>query len=144
MDKKIGAILMERGLTSHMNDTKWRELCAAIAELPFPPVYQVKTLDEAEPYPDTLEPSSSYGGDWGRTYEAALGVHIEWIRVTPRYKRTIGRLLEPVIDDCSDELRVLLRRLNIPFVESDGFFTIYGHAAGIDFDRDQDADPLRS
>jgi hypothetical protein len=136
MDKKIGALLTERGLASHMNDTKWRELGAAIAELPFPPAYQVKTLDEAEPYPPAMEPAPTYWGDWGRTYEAALGVHIEWVKVAPRYKRVTGRLLEPVIDDCSGGLRVLLMRLRMPFVESDGFFTIYGHASGIDFDRD--------
>ncbi|MBA9031618.1 DUF6678 family protein [Rhizobium leguminosarum] len=117
-----------------MNDTKWRELCAGIRELPFPPAYQVKVLDENEPSPSTIERAPPYWGDWASTPEAALGVHVEWIRVTPRYKRHVARLLPPIIEDCSDQLRSLLRRLRIPFVESDGLFTIYGHASGIDFD----------
>ncbi|QKK16364.1 DUF6678 family protein [Rhizobium indicum] len=117
-----------------MNDSKWRELCAGVEELPFPPAYQLKVLDENEPSPSTIEPAPTYRGDWASTPEAALGVRVEWIKVAPRYQRHVGRLLPPVIDDCSDQLRSLLRRLRIPFVESDEFFTIYGHASGIDFD----------
>ncbi|MGR8959831.1 DUF6678 family protein [Rhizobium leguminosarum] len=93
-----------------MNDTKWRELCAGIRELPFPPAYQVKVLDENEPSPSTIERAPPYWGDWASTPEAALGVHVEWIRVTPRYKRHVARLLPPIIEDCSDQLRSLLRR----------------------------------
>lgn len=35
---KVRRAVEQRGLTSHMNDTKWRALCTAIGqELPFPP-----------------------------------------------------------------------------------------------------------
>ncbi len=134
MDRKIRKRLVERGLASHMNDTKWRELCAAIGELPFSPAYQRKTLGADEPYPLTIEASPGYLGDWGRTCEAVLDVHIEWIKVAPRHTRQMGGLMAPVIEDCSGQLRALLQRLRVPFVESEGFFTIYGHSAAMDFD----------
>jgi len=127
-------LLNERGLASHMNDTKWRELCAGIEELPFPPAYQVKLLDQDEPSPSNIEPVTTYWGDWASTPEAALGVHVEWIRIAPRYTRQTGRLVSPVIEDCSGQLRSLLKRLHIPFIERDDLFTIYGHASAIDLD----------
>ncbi|TCV65934.1 MULTISPECIES: DUF6678 family protein [Neorhizobium] len=42
---KVRRAIAERGLSSHMNDTKWRALCTAVAEeFPFPPPYQVKCV----------------------------------------------------------------------------------------------------
>lgn len=35
--KRIREILAERGLTSYLNDTRWRELCLGVDELPFRP-----------------------------------------------------------------------------------------------------------
>lgn len=114
-----------------MNDTKWRELCAGIEELPFPPAYQVKLLNEGEPSPSIIDSATT---DWGRTPEGELGVHVEWIKIVPRYKRHVGRLVAPIVEDCSDLLRSLLKRLRIPFVERDDLFTVYGHAPAIEFD----------
>ncbi|WP_432355418.1 DUF6678 family protein (plasmid) [Agrobacterium sp. rho-13.3] len=116
-----------------MNDTKWRKLCAGIADLPFPPGYQVKILNTS-PYPSEFEYSPAYFGDWGGTPEARMGLHIEWIKIAPRFERHIGALISPAIDDCADELRALLRRVRCQFVERDGYFTVYGHATGISFD----------
>ena len=115
-----------------MNDPKWQELCAGIKELPFPPAYQVKMRHEDAPYPSVIEPATTYWGDWGSTPEAALGAHVEWIRIAPRYKRHVGRLVPPVIEDCSEQLRSLLERLRIPFFERDGFFTIKAQASAVD------------
>jgi hypothetical protein len=138
MEAKIRARLREiletRGLASHMNDTKWRELCAEIDKLPFPPAFQCKNLFEDEPYPASIPLATTYWGDWGKTYEAELGIWVEWIKVAPQYKRHIGMLVSPAIEDCSNELRELLIRVRVPYVEEDGFFTIYGHAAGVQFD----------
>lgn len=131
---KLRDILEKRGLASHMNDTKWRELCVGIYELPFPPAFQRKNLFEDEPYPANIPLANTYGGDWGRTYEGELGIWIEWIKVAPQCKHHIGMLVSPVIEDCSIELRELLIRIRVPFVEEDGFFTIYGHSAGVQFD----------
>lgn len=99
-----------------------------------PPAFQRKSLFEDEPYPASISLATTYWGDWGKTYEGELGIWIEWIKVAPQYKRHIGMLVNPAIEDCSNELRELLTRIRIPYVEEDGFFTIYGHSAGVQFD----------
>lgn len=120
--------IYERGLTSHMNDHKWRALCSAVAErLPFPPPYQWKLVLSDVPHPEVLEFAPDYHGDWATTPEAAMGLSIEWLKVAPRVSVSVGRLLAPRIEDCSIPLRELLTNLRIPFKEADGFFFIYGH-----------------
>jgi hypothetical protein len=131
--QRLKEIAAARGLASFMNDTKWRELCLEIQRLPFPPSYQSKSLYEEGPCPPKIEDPSTGWGDWAKTPEASLGFDIEWIRIVPRYRRHIAMLLAPEILDCSDELRSALVRLKLPFVEELGFFTVYGHARGVEF-----------
>jgi len=124
---EIRRILTERSLTSHMNDTKWRELSAAVlAELPFPPAYQQKFVF-ADAAPHTLSFAPDYWGDWGRTAEGRLDLATEWIRIAPRYSVHRGALISPEIRDCGDQMRSILDRFNLLYVEQDGFFTVYGH-----------------
>ncbi len=131
--KELREILIDRGLASHMNDTKWDALCAAMnSELPFPPAYQEKLVMENKPFPENVEYISDGYGDWGSTPECLKGLHIEWIRITPRFLRR-GKP-EACLLDCSDQLRLILKKLRIPYVEQDGFFTVYGHASGVHFD----------
>lgn len=134
MDKKTLDLLTERGLASHMNNTKWRELCEAVDGLPFAPPYQVKLLRDPEPYPVTFDYAPSYLGDWAKTFEARLDEQVEWIKVAPRYRTNGVRLFDPVINNCSGQFRSILKRLRVPYVEADGLFTIYGHAGPIAFD----------
>jgi hypothetical protein len=131
--QKLKALAAARGLASLMNDTKWRELCLEIQELPFPPSYQIKLLHEEGLLPPKVEHSSTGCGDWAKTPETNFGFHVEWIRIVPRYQHHVGLLLEPEIVDCSDDLRSILVRLKLPFVEADDFFTVYGHARGVEF-----------
>ncbi|WP_034854827.1 DUF6678 family protein [Sinorhizobium sojae] len=129
---KVRRAIEERGLTSHMNDTKWRALCTAIAqELPFPPPYQVKLVLSETADPEVLEAAPSYWGDWARTPEASMGIFIEWLKVAPRVSVHMGQLVAPRVDDCSAPLRDILKGLRIPFSEQNGFFTIYGHTASV-------------
>lgn len=124
---EVRRAIEQRGLTSHMNDTKWRALCTAIAEkLPFPPCYQEKLVLEETPGPE-IEAAPYGWGDWARTPEASMGIFIEWLKVAPRTRVHIGRLVAPRIDDCSAQFREILRDLRIPFREEDSFFFIYGH-----------------
>lgn len=130
--RRIRRRLVERGLTSFMNDTKWRELCVAVRALPFPPAYQVKAVDADAPDPPRFEPVSSYFGDWATTPEASVGLHVEWLKIAPRFR---GRLdpRGPVVDlDCSDGLRAVLEGLRLRFREADGFFVLHAHAAAGD------------
>lgn len=127
---KVRRVIAERGLTTYMNDTKWRALCRAVNdELPFAPPYQVKLLLSETPHPVEFEVSPSYYGDWAQTPEAAMGIFIEWLKVSPRVSCPVGQLAAPRVEDCSDLFRAMLQRLNIPFQERDGFFTIYGHTS---------------
>lgn len=124
---RIREILTLRGLASYMNDTKWRKLCRGIELLPFPPAYQAKYIDSDTLEPLELEYAPAYFGDWARTPEASLGIHIEWLKIAPRYSRHPGRLISPAIDDCSSELLTLLDRLRLLFVQQDSFIVLYGH-----------------
>ncbi len=124
---RIRRIVMERGLASCMSDTKWRQLCRGINRLSFPPAYQIKRVDSDAPEPLELQHAPAYFGDWARTPEAALGIHIEWVKIAPRYSRPRGRLVASAIDDCSNELLALLKRLQLPFDELGGFIVLYGH-----------------
>ena len=131
-EHSIRRVLSDHGMASHMNDTKWRELCHAVrAELPFPPPYQVKLVELEAPDVAAFPYAPSFVGDWGDTYEGQFGIHIEWIRIAPRLSKHQGELVSPTVEECSDELRSLLKRLHIPFAEQDGFFTVYGHSRGI-------------
>lgn len=126
--KEIKQALSERGLTSHMNDTKWRELCVAVfEEMPFVPPYEEKYVLKNEPQP--------FLGDWAVTPECMLGIHVEWIKVYPKKVTHRGHLIAPHIEDHSDQFRNILIRLGIPFTEDGDDFIIYGHSAGIELAR---------
>lgn len=125
---EIHNALTERGLTSHMNDTKWYKLCkAVIEEMAFVPGYEEKYLLSKEPQP--------YLGNWARIPECALGLHIEWIKVYAKKVTHRGQLIEPLIEDHSDQFRDILIRLNIPFTEEEHLFVIHGHSVGVELPR---------
>jgi hypothetical protein len=127
---KVHRAIEQRCLTSHMNDTKWRALCTAIAQrLPFPPPYQAKLVLSDTADPEVFEAAPSYWGDWARTPEASMGIFIEWLKVAPRVSVHMGQLVAPRIDDCAASFRDILKDLRIPFKEEDGFFIIYGHTS---------------
>ncbi len=68
--KTTGELVREeiarRGLTSWMNDTKWREFRKAMeTEMPFPPPYLYKTLFEEEAGLPDFSRDVRYLGDYG-------------------------------------------------------------------------------
>ncbi len=131
--RRIREILTERGLASYMNDTKWRKLCRSIDKLPFRPAYQIKCVDGDAPEPCELQHAPTYFGNWAKTPEAGLGIHIEWMKIAPRYSPYRGRSISQAVQDCSSELLALLSRLQLPFVEQDSFIVLYGHGSAVDF-----------
>lgn len=128
--QRVRDMLTQRSLGSYMNDTKWRELCLGMRALAFPPAYQIKSVFEDSPCPVEFSYAPDYVGDWACTPEASVGLHIEWIRIAPRYRQHRGRLIAPEIFDCSDEVQALLSRIGLPVVEQDGFFLLLAHASG--------------
>jgi hypothetical protein len=115
-----------RGLASFMNATRWQALCDAVhAELPFPPAFQVQSVRGDREPPWDVE-AVSYSGAWS---ELDPFFDIEWLRVLPRYRQPMGRLVADEWVDCTDAFRDLLVRLRIPFREDEArTFWIYGYA----------------
>ncbi|MCW1921045.1 hypothetical protein OKA05_00670 [Luteolibacter arcticus] len=120
--------LEERGLTSVMNATKWRELRDAVArELPFAPAFQRKDVLSSDAYPQTFDQDVRYGGDWPAGTD--LSSEIEWICVRPRRLIHRGNLVAPAIEDIEEQFLALLGRLQIPFARDSETITIYGYSA---------------
>lgn len=122
----VRAEIERRGLASFMNATRWRMLVDAVqAELPFPPPFQLQpVLAEREP-PWDLE-AVDYWGAWS---ELEPFFAIEWLRVLPRYRKPMGRLVADEWVDCTEAFRALLIRLRVPHREDGaGSFWIYGYA----------------
>lgn len=125
--QRIRREVMERGLTSFMNDTKWRALQRVmLEELPFPPPYQRKDVLQAAPDPAVFDADVWYFGDWR---EGILPFwSIEWLRIRPRYLERRAQLLPSAIQDCREDLRAALAREHISFVERDDSFWVHGYA----------------
>jgi len=126
----VRAEVERRGLASFMNATKWAELKRAVMiELPFVPAAQRQ---------DVLKPPERLAG----VHDCWQGHHwdhetiqpfysIEWLRLIPRYYEFTGALTPyRVAGDCTDQLRAILERLNIPFREDrERTFWLYGYAS---------------
>jgi len=123
--------LERRGLSSVMNDTKWKRLREEVlGSLPWPPAYQLKGVMAEEPEPRNFEPSCAYHGDWADSAIWQDPLYIEWIRVVPVYLEHRGKLLEPNRKSLKNELIDLLRNLRVPHTIEKNSITIYGHVNG--------------
>lgn len=63
--EKINTIIMQKGLCSMMNHTKWKELKNGVNELPFLPPFIIKSIDEEETSYHQFDKDVYYTGDWG-------------------------------------------------------------------------------
>lgn len=133
--QKLLTLIEQRGLCSVMNDTKWRELKQGVAELPFPPPYVLKSIDEEESSYHQFDEDVRYLGSWGFDLSGYLGediyatpfYEIEWIKVRPRVKKHRGRLIADSIVDETKAFRAILEQYNIPYEEENGAFLIRGY-----------------
>ena len=128
--QKIRKIVIEKGLSSVMNDTKWLKLQSAIEKLPFPPPYIEKLIIEDKTFEDVqISDNPQWLGDWSSFYQEGMYLFftIAFIKVRPRYAEYIGRLVAPKIFDETEEFERLLKELHIPYEEDNGTFTIYGY-----------------
>lgn len=127
--EKVRVIVRERGLTSHMNDTKWKEfLYAMTEEMPLAVPYDYKTLfeeDREESYFGTAYDRESFNYYYFRS--------IEWVKLQPKFSEHIhrGRLVEDeIIDhDVENEFLALMDKYHIPYeYDSDEkVYVIYGY-----------------
>jgi hypothetical protein len=122
--------VIERGLTSVMNDTKWLQLLQAVRQLPFPPAYVQKLVLENIPFEDiTIDTDPAWHGDWQPCHESGMACFyaIEYLKVSPRYAQHQGRLVKPTVIDESAAFEALLKQLHIPYEEDKGIYIIYGY-----------------
>ncbi|WP_336763989.1 DUF6678 family protein [Paenibacillus sp. USHLN196] len=133
--QKVMKEVQLRHLVSSMNNTKWIALLDAIYdELPFCPPFQIKTVLEQGPYPETFEEEEvTYLGDW-LSLQPGL-YNVEWVRVKPRMIKPIGRYVEPEVLDIEAEWVALLQRLRIPYIVKHHDYWIYGYATAAEFDQ---------
>lgn len=128
---RLQAELQRRGLASFMNQTKWRELRAAVEiGLPFVPAWEVQNI--LLPAQTVRRGLISVGGGHRWNYEDMPPFPlVEWVRMIPRIHAAVGGPLRPmqVVEDCTEDLRAVLVRLSIPFLEDEeGAFWVYGYA----------------
>jgi hypothetical protein len=135
LKETVHNIIVQKGLSSVMNDTKWLKLQKAIDSLPFPPPFSERLLTYTDDYP--ISPMveglrTCYGnchGNWSSFWEEGLAPFfvIEWLKVKPRYAKYRGRLVADEIFDETEEFVALLKKLSIPYEEENGLFMIYGY-----------------
>lgn len=124
--KKIRAEVAARGLIAVMNDTKWRELVAAVKQLPFAPAFQIKEILGTTPVPPSFDEDVWHGGDWGEGLCPYYSV--EWIRVRPRIVRHRGNYATPEIEDIERDFVAALEELGVPHRKRGDCIEIFGYA----------------
>jgi len=128
--KKIDQIILEKGFSSIMNDTKWLELQHEVTKLSFPPAYVEKLVTEDENEENVkIEDYPRWFGDWSPFYEGGMSIFfsIKYIKVRAFYSEYTGQLINPKLIDETDKFREILKKLNIFFEEENKTFTIYGY-----------------
>lgn len=128
LQEKVNNIVRQRDLCSLMNNTKWSELVSAIiANMPFPPMYDIKYLTY-EHNPKNLQPCFSWG-DWSSESfpTKEYYINIEWLKIQSRYLKHRGRLIEPELIDESLQLESILVQLDIPYELENGIYCIRGY-----------------
>jgi len=121
--KQIQIIIKQRKLSPIMNETKWQQLIEAVDSLVFPPPYIRKDLFSKSPKLSDFSQDVYSVGDWHEGVYPLLTV--EWIKVRPRFLRTIGTV--PKLVDGGQSFESILRKCQIPFIQYDNAYIIYGY-----------------
>ena len=131
LKKDVYRIIEKRNLCSYMNNTKWEELITAIRnEMPLPPPFEMKYLTQDDIFQsNVLKEDVDYWGDWyGEHFPPKeYYFNIEWLKVRPRYLKYRGKLITHEVVDESKIFEAILIRYNIPYVEENGLYCIYGY-----------------
>lgn len=136
--ERILDIIVERSLTSYMNNTKWREFRAAmLEEMPFEPPYDYKTLFDENDYIDkeyiqyfiNNDGPYSFGSFDNESFHFLNYKAIEWVKIRPRFYALEGGQLVKTKKwyDCEKEFIDILKKYSIPYEVNKGVYTIYGY-----------------
>jgi hypothetical protein len=125
-EARIRGVVAARGLVAVMNDTKWRELVAAVKRLPFAPAFQIKDVLGEAPVPPSFDADVWYEGDWDEGLLPYYGV--EWIRVRPRLVRDRGKYAAAQVEDIESAFVAVLREVGVPHRKRGDSIEIVGYA----------------
>ena len=116
---KFKRYLSEHSLSCVMNDTKWNRLFEELSGGDLPLLFSRKDVDEIEstaPYWD------------GDIFHIFGGTErIEWLDVQSKSSTPRGRLLEPIVQDRTEELIEAVRRAKVPFSRTQNGIRIWGY-----------------
>jgi len=130
LKEEVKKMVVEKGLSSVMNDTKWLKLQSAIVSLPFAPPYVEKLVLENKTFEEVqISDAPQWLGDWSPFYEEGMPLFftIEYIKVRPQYAEFVGKLVKSKVIDATKEFEQLLKDLHIPYEGDNGTFIIYGY-----------------
>ena len=116
--ERLERCIQREQLVSVMNDTKWRELQAAMTSIQ--PRYRVKCLSDRSDQ-EALQSER----DWA--YHLPLYRWIEWVEIDPICRERRGRLLPDIEHDMAPQILALLRERSIPHEMQSGGIWIYGY-----------------
>lgn len=136
--EQIQEILICRGLTSFMNNTKWRELrTAMLEEMPFEPPYEYKTLLDDDDYinKDYIqyliheEGPNCFGNYDAESFNFLDYKSLEWMVFRPRFYTLEGGQLakKQIWHDAEEAFVAILKKLNISYEIADGVYFVYGY-----------------
>lgn len=100
-------------------------------EMPFAPPYLVKFLVDERPAGEERElDSPERPCSWHEAYvfedifNASFAV--EWVKISPRYLKHRGRLIDPEMISAENEFRGIMEKYSIPYEKENGVYTIFG------------------
>ena len=121
MSEQIIKTINELQLVSVMNKTKWRSLAEGIqSEDGLFPMVREKIIGTVE------KPTEFSGYDW-ECLRLGSTSYIEWLEIDPIQKTRIGSLVSEKETDCSEAIKRILVKYNIPYTIEGNCFRIWGY-----------------
>lgn len=126
--ERVSEIIIERRLTSYMNNTKWTEFVYAMdKEMPCNVPFDLKTLFEGDHFElyDRF-----YDDECFNNYDFKS---IEWVKVKPKFYEFIhkGMLIpdKKILHDFTEEFINLMKKYHIPYEynKTEDVYIIYGY-----------------
>lgn len=119
-DLRFIRYLERENLASLMNNTKWRELIAAIQGVArYRPRFRVKCVREGEPAADS----------WDGSFPLHVPTfrHIEWLELDPIMRTRRGAIVPDLTEDFSTPIEVALAMAGVPFERVGSAIRIVGY-----------------